>query len=50
MVVSSTSDSLELNYDRKANDPAFLKAAMRYTRDIVITGEVLRFTPSSLQL
>ena len=35
---------------RQANDPAFLKAAMRYTRDIVVTGEVLRFTPSPLQL
>ena len=34
----------------KANDPAFLVAAMQYTRDIVITGEVLRFTPSPLQL
>ena len=50
VIVSSTSDSLELTYDRQANDPAFLRAAMRYTRDIVITGEVLRFMPSSLQL
>lgn len=32
------------------NDPTYLKVAMQYTRDIVITGEILRFTPSPLQL
>ena len=25
----------------QANDPAFLTAAMQYTRDIVMTGEIL---------
>ncbi|KAL9015325.1 MAG: hypothetical protein Q9173_000053 [Seirophora scorigena] len=33
-----------------ASDPAFLKSTMQYTQDIVITGEVLRFCPPTLQL
>lgn len=32
-----------------ANDQAYAKAAMRYTRDVVITTEVLRYTLSGLQ-
>ncbi|KAL8962961.1 MAG: hypothetical protein Q9193_000718 [Seirophora villosa] len=32
-----------------ANDPALVKTVMRYTRDVVMTGEILRFTPSALQ-
>ncbi|KAM0803173.1 cytochrome P450, partial [Usnea florida] len=43
-------NSVLLVGEETANDPAFLKAAMRYTRDIVVTGEILRFTPSPLQL
>ncbi|KAL8658029.1 MAG: hypothetical protein Q9226_001338 [Calogaya cf. arnoldii] len=31
------------------DDPIYLAASMQYTRDVVITGELLRFTPSTLQ-
>ncbi|KAL8980437.1 MAG: hypothetical protein Q9205_004478 [Flavoplaca limonia] len=31
------------------DDPAYLAASLQYTRDVVITAELLRFTPSSLQ-
>ncbi|KAI4245507.1 MAG: hypothetical protein LQ352_006558 [Teloschistes flavicans] len=33
-----------------SNDITFLKPAMQYTRDVVITGEVLRFCPPFLQI
>ncbi|KAL8915859.1 MAG: hypothetical protein Q9172_006602 [Xanthocarpia lactea] len=32
-----------------ADDPVYLAASMQYTRDVVITSELLRFTPSALQ-
>ena len=32
-----------------ASDPGFLKASMRYTRDVAFASEALRYTPASLQ-
>ena len=50
MIVQMMFENLRTKEHCSANDPAYLKAAMQYTQDIVITGEVLRFTPAPIQL